>query len=217
MNFYEVNMFSIIRPLLLSFILVGAPTALAGHHEGGEGAAKEKHHQEKGPPFSHFKDTPVDEWPPEVQEHESTLLTMLKDRSSERYDALMVLRSEGGELYVQALEKIAKMAMKNRKETERRARREKRETRKAFKARVDAALDGYGDLNKREKSERRDELTQIADEVFTLRQKARRKHLASLEKTLTELQQKVAADEEDHESKISDWVGKKIESATEKD
>ena len=107
--------------------------------------------------------------------------------------------------------------MKNRKETEHHTRREKRETRKAFKARVDAALDGYGDLNKREKSERRDELTQIADEVFTLRQKARRKHLASLEKTLTELQQKVAADEEDHESKISDWVGKKIESATEKD
>lgn len=208
-------MFSIIRPLLLSFILVGAPTALAGHHEGGEGAAKDKHHQEKGAPFSHFKDMPVGEWPPEVQEHESTLLTMLKERSSERYDALMVLRAEGGEPYVQALEKIAKMAMKNKKETERRARREKRETRKAFKARVDAALDGFGDLNKREKAERRDELTQIADEVFALRQEARRKHLASLEKTLTELQQKISDAEKDHETTIENWVNKKIEAATE--
>jgi hypothetical protein len=215
MNFFEVNMFSIIRPLLLSFILVGAPTALAGHHEGGEGAAKEKHHQTKGPAFSDFKDMPVGEWPPEAQEHESTLLKMLKERSSERYDALMALRAAGGDPYVQALEKIAKRAMKNRKETEHHTRREKRETRKAFKARVDAALDGYGDLNKREKAERREALTQIADEVFALRQETHRKHLASLEKTLTELQQKVAAAEEDRESKIADWVDKKIKAATE--
>lgn len=192
-------MFSIIRPLLLSFILVGAPTALAGHHD-----------QQMGPPFSHFKDMPVAEWPPEVQEHESTLLKMLKDRSSKRYEALMVLREEGGEPYVQALEKIAKRAMKKKMDG-------RHEIREAFKERVDAALVGYGDLNKREKAERRDELTQIADEVFALRRESRRKHLASLEKTLAELEQKVAAAEEDRESKIADWVDKKIESATEKD
>ena len=105
--------------------------------------------------------------------------------------------------------------MKREKAAERRAKREARERRQAYKEAIDAALDGYNDLNKREKAERRAELTEIAVEVYTFRQQERRKNIAALEKALSELEQRVSDAEKVHETTIEDWVNKKVASVTE--
>ena len=217
-------MLSIIRPLLLSLVLVNAPSAFAGDHDSAEVTShendgndpmKRKKHPPKKGDLSSLNEIPVEDWPIKAQDHESTLLNMIKARSTERYEAMMALRAEGGEPYVQALQKISNMVMKREKAAERRAKQEARERRQAYKEAIDAALDGYNDLNKREKAERRAELTEIAVEVYTFRQQERRKNIAALEKALSELEQKVSAAENDQETMIEDWVNKKVTSVTE--
>ena len=216
-------MLSIIRPLLLSLVLVNAPSAFAGDHDSAEVTSHENDghdpmKRKKHPPkndLSPLNEIPVEYWPLKAQDHESTLLNMIKARSTERYEAMMALRAEGGEPYVQALQKISNMVMKREKAAERRAKREARERYQAYKEAIDAALDGYNDLNKREKAERRAELTEIAVEVYAFRQQQRRKNIAALEKALSELEQKVSDAENDQETMIEDWVNKKVASVTE--